>query len=381
MPSKWERLKIQKFLKALKEGRMKTLEEKKKERQERLQDPEEQVWDIWEDDTIVPWKPKDAPRAIPAPKRELPTHAESFNPPEEYLLDEKEKAAFEELDESERPLNFMPQKIDALRKVPLYENLVRENFERCLDLYMAPRMLKKKVNVVDPNSLIPELPSPADLRPFPTSVSIEFKFHTSCIRSIAVSPCGKFLASGDEQHNLIVWCVQSAKILRRYKLENEIIDKIEWCPSTKHCILSATNDELVYLLQPGLYGKKVAQATEELLTECERKYNIDATANDQKEKYCKWRFDKDSYGKKLLKISFGRCISKVVWHVKGDYFATLANNVQSTSQVLIHSISKNNSTRPFTQAKGIVQAISFHPTRPNFFVCTHMQVFQYNLQK
>lgn len=90
VPSKWERLKVQKFLKALKEGRMKTLDEKKKEREQKIKDPDEHVWDIWQDDTIVPWKPKDAPRAIPAPKRELPTHAESFNPPEEYLLDEKE---------------------------------------------------------------------------------------------------------------------------------------------------------------------------------------------------------------------------------------------------------------------------------------------------
>ena len=32
VPSKWERLKVQKFLKALKEGRMKTLDQKRKER-------------------------------------------------------------------------------------------------------------------------------------------------------------------------------------------------------------------------------------------------------------------------------------------------------------------------------------------------------------
>ena len=88
VPSKWERMKVQKFLKALKEGRMKTLEEKKKERDERLKESEEHVWDIWEDETIVPWRPKDAPRHIPAPKRELPMHAESYNPPEEYLFDE-----------------------------------------------------------------------------------------------------------------------------------------------------------------------------------------------------------------------------------------------------------------------------------------------------
>lgn len=48
---------------------------------------------------------------------------------------------------------------------------------------------------------------------------------------------------------------------------------------------------------------------------------------------------------------------------------------------MIHSLRRTSSNRPFTKSKGIVQAICFHPTRPNFFACTHVQVFQYNLQK
>jgi len=71
------------------------------------------------------------------------------------LFDDKELAQYEEMDEEDRPLNFVPQKIDSLRKVPMYENLVREHFERCLDLYMCPRLLRKKVNITDPNVLIP----------------------------------------------------------------------------------------------------------------------------------------------------------------------------------------------------------------------------------
>lgn len=51
---------------------MKTLDEKREERQQRINDLEEEVWDIWEDDSIVPWKPKDAPKKIEAPKRDLP---------------------------------------------------------------------------------------------------------------------------------------------------------------------------------------------------------------------------------------------------------------------------------------------------------------------
>jgi len=74
----------------MKEGKMKTNEELKKEKEEKRQEGEK-VWDIWEDETIVPWRPKDAPKHITAPKRDLPIHAESYNPPEEYLFDENEK--------------------------------------------------------------------------------------------------------------------------------------------------------------------------------------------------------------------------------------------------------------------------------------------------
>jgi ribosome biogenesis protein ERB1 len=134
-------------------------------------------------------------------------HVESYNPPDEYLLDDKEREEMEKLDKEDRPYNFLPQKFEALRKVPLYQDLIREHFERCLDLYLCPRVLKKKVNISDPSMLIPELPQPSDLKPFPSTLSIEYKFHTSCVRSISVSPCGTYLASGDEDGNLVIWDV------------------------------------------------------------------------------------------------------------------------------------------------------------------------------
>jgi ribosome biogenesis protein ERB1 len=118
-----------------------------------------------------------------------------------------------------------------LRKVPLYQDLVREHFERCLDLYMCPRLTRKRTNVQDPNQLIPELPSPNDLKPFPTRESISYSFHKTNVRSISVSQCGKFLASGDEDHNLIVWEVGTGRILRKYKLENKVVDCVAWSPS------------------------------------------------------------------------------------------------------------------------------------------------------
>ena len=51
-------------------------------------------------------------------------------------------------------------------------NFLAERFERCLDLYLAPRQRKMKMNVRK-EDLIPKLPSPKDLQPFPT-FQVEF---------------------------------------------------------------------------------------------------------------------------------------------------------------------------------------------------------------
>ena len=174
--------------------------------------------------------------------------------------------------------------------MPLYQELIREHFERCLDLYLCPRVLKKKVNVQDPSALIPELPQPSDLMPFPTTLSIEYKFHTTCVRSISVSPCGTYLASGDEDSNLVIWHVQTSRILRKYKLDNKVVDCVEWCPSKDRCIITATNEELVYVIQPGLYARDVSESTDEIITQAEKNYSQDVLLNDKKEQFWKWAF-------------------------------------------------------------------------------------------
>ena len=223
VPSKWERLKVSKYMLALKKGWMKTLAQRKQEEEDQERE-NDKLWDVWEDDTIVAWKPRRMPKPITAPKRDLPKHAESFNPPEEFLFDENEKKEWDAADPEDKEKNFLPAKYDALRKVPLYEDLIKEHFERCLDLYLCPRLLRKKVNVSDMSQLIPEMPSPNDLKPFPQQMSIEFSFHSTCVRALAISPNGLYLASGDEEHNLVIWHTRTSKIVRKYKLPNRVVD-------------------------------------------------------------------------------------------------------------------------------------------------------------
>jgi ribosome biogenesis protein ERB1 len=115
--------------------------------------------------------------------------------------------------------------------------------------------LKKKVNLIDPSQLIPELPQPSDLKPFPSSLSIDYNFHTTCVRSISVSPCGEYLASGDEDGNLVIWHVKTTRILRKYKLENKVIDCVEWNPIKERGVVALCNEELVYVINTGLQAK------------------------------------------------------------------------------------------------------------------------------
>lgn len=82
-------------------------------------------------------------------------------------------------------MNFVPKKYDCLRHVEFYDKLINERFERCLDLYLCPRVRKRKLDI-DPDALIPKIPKTEELRPFPTTLNIQYIGHKAKIRSISV---------------------------------------------------------------------------------------------------------------------------------------------------------------------------------------------------
>lgn len=134
----------------------------------RPRDPTPSFYDLWaqEDPNAVLGRHK---MHVPAPKLALPGHAESYNPPPEYLPSEEEvglaqvgfvpglgpsspaplcpqSLAWEQQEPSERKLNFLPRKFPSLRAVPAYSRFIHERFERCLDLYLCPRQRKMRVH-------------------------------------------------------------------------------------------------------------------------------------------------------------------------------------------------------------------------------------------
>lgn len=101
---------------------------------------------------------------------------------------------------------------------------------------------------------------------------MDYKFHTTPVRSISISPCGNYLASGDEDGNVIVWHVQTCRILRRYKIENKVIDCVEWNPNKNFCLLAVCNEENVLVLQPGVYKDSINEKTAQVIKEAKGLY-------------------------------------------------------------------------------------------------------------
>lgn len=196
LPSRSEKKTVSKLVHALKSGWIKTTEDRQREKAERQRGPK--FYMLWETDTDKE-KMRRIHDHVSAPKRDLPGHAESYNPPKEYLFDAKEMKEWHKYkDEPQRrKLHFMPQKYGSLREVPAYSRYVRERFLRCLDLYLCPRAKRMKLTI-DAEYLIPKLPSPRDLQPFPTVESMVYEGHTDMIRTISVEPNGEYMVSGSD---------------------------------------------------------------------------------------------------------------------------------------------------------------------------------------
>lgn len=51
---------------------------------------------------------------------------------------------------------------------------------------------------INAEDLVPKLPSPRDLQPFPTTEVVQFKGHTALVRSVDFDPTGQYVVSGSD---------------------------------------------------------------------------------------------------------------------------------------------------------------------------------------
>ncbi|KAF9939978.1 Ribosome biogenesis protein erb1 [Mortierella alpina] len=367
IPSKHEAKRIMKIVRAIREGRIVP-------RKSGYVPPKPKYYNLWNDS-------EDKPREehvmhITAPKMKLPTHDESYNPPAEYLPTEEEIKEWNEMDKEDRPKNYLPQKYNALRNVPGYGQFIQERFERCLDLYLAPRVRKNRLNI-DPESLIPKLPSPRDLQPFPTRLAIEYLGHTGRVRSISVDPSGLWLASGSDDKTVRVWEIATGRCMTTYHLD-ELVTSVVWGPNKEVAVLAVTCGYKVGLILPEkIFSPELTLHSEEYL-----RAGFANAATAEPNPKASWKQPTPAEFEQGIRVwvHLQKAVKQVTWHRKGDYFSTVAPDANN-SAVLIHQLTKHQTQQPFKKTKGAVQRVMFHPTKPMFFVATQRYVRQYNLQR
>ncbi|KAL3232372.1 Ribosome biogenesis protein ERB1 [Nakaseomyces bracarensis] len=401
VPSKNEAKRVMKIVRAIREGRI--IPPKKMKEIRAKEKKEDFSYDLWGDSTDT----NDHVMNLRAPKLPPPTNEESYNPPEEYLLSPEEIEEWKNTEYSERERNFVPQKYGSLRKVPGYGESIRERFERSLDLYLAPRMRKNKLNI-DPESLIPELPSPKDLRPFPIRCSTIYSGHKGKVRTLSIDPSGIWLATGSDDGTVRIWEILTGREVYQVEIVNkdenpeDHIFAVEWNPDGTTGILAVAAGDNIYLIVPPIFGYDIENAGKVKIENgygydtfgATKSSNLEVNGSDSdsedesktntavKKQIAQWfkptqrQLEKDI----CIVIACKKPVKKLSWHRKGDYFVTVQPESGNTS-VLIHQLTKHLTQSPFRKSKGIIMDAKFHPFKPQLFVCSQRYVRIYDLSQ
>ena len=223
--------------------------------------------------------------------------------------------------------------------------------------------------------MIPKLPDPKDLQPFPTTLSIKYIGHEAKVTCISVDPQGRFLATGSHDNTARVWEISTGRQLKSWILD-EPIESISWNPCKQISLLAVGAGKNVILLNPKVESLDMQSLTDEIFK------NDAASSNRFKSPDCKWISPTQTEftsGFRLI-IQLNKPISHFSWHRKGDYFATLTTEATSSSS-LIHQISKQSTQNPFKKSNGLVQRVCFHPTKPILFIATQRFIRIYDMME
>ena len=327
------------------------------------------IWEFEDENDLSKYRPG---FGYQIPKRDLPDNDESYNP-----KDNKEEGI--------------------LRRIPRYDNLIEEELERCCDLFLSARTIRKKLDLKE-NDILPDLPKPEELRPFPTKECMIYKGHESSIRDICCDPNGNVLISADNGNLVFFWDIMTGKIITKFDLKekvrsiniNKFLKLVVICTETHLFFIlpkyleKKYKEEILTLIKDKIYPKINTNENAQINKDKnkETKENNNTTINDS----FVWHIPKSGSKKEKQGILFylkwtQGVIKTLVWHNKGDYFATLSKNAQGKSQVYIHSLTKMTHQLPISHIKGNANCISFHPNKPYFIVATNSNIFVYNLQK
>lgn len=403
LPSRHEARLVVRLVKAMREGRMTRPSERKGPNSDELADYSYDIWEGHEPKTLEEMSKSEKAREImrlPAPKVPLPRHDESYNPPAEYLPTQEERAEWEQMDPEDRATNYLPTKQDALRHVPLYDNFIKERFERCLDLYLAVR-IRKDPERMNPEELVPKLPSPRDLRPFPSGRVLSYDLLPARARSIDVHPGGQWLLSGSDDGCVRLWEVATGYLRCTWNLGQRVgevdgktqpVMCVSWRPREQGYVFGAAVGNSLFIVSASkALGRSDIEA-EVAMEQPKEKADDEGSSEEIQWRDHNAREDNDADAMSrgatgvdnvedlchLIEVQHPRPLRNCTWHRKGDYVSTVGKD-SSGGTVAVHRLSRRSSRILFRRKSSAVQCVRFHPSRPFFFVATMHHVRIYNL--
>lgn len=397
VPSKWERKRVSRLVRAMRSesyARSQAAQAAAKERQR--PDYNYAIWDETLED-LTREQRRVMYKRLRAPKQPPPTNAESYNPPAEYLLTPQEEAEWRGMDPEDRPTNFLPAKHDSLRRVPAYDGLCAERFQRCLDLYLCPRTQRAKL-AIEPDSLLPQLPDLSQLEPYPKRLSASYRAGAGCVRTLAVHPAGQWLATGGDDGVLRLWEVSTTRCVLEWRLggegggaeegapaEPEPIHRLAFAPSPDRSLLAASVGSRVLLLAiphlhppprpPQQLTRAAAAALAGAAVPAIDDAVLAASPAAAGPTVVEWLHERlpaptaraggrqpraaggapEAAGPLALAIAHAKPARQLAWHPRCDYVATVVPDGGARA-VLLHQLSRRVSQQPFAKSKGRVEA-------------------------
>ncbi|KXS21716.1 BOP1NT-domain-containing protein [Gonapodya prolifera JEL478] len=366
-PSKHEAKRIMKIVRAIRQGRKPPPPQVRGEENYA-------IWDASQTST----DPSTHPMHIPAPLLPPPTDHESYNPPPELVPTPDEVRAWQDADEEERERNFLTTRYGKMRDVPGWEGFLRERFERCLDLYLCPRVRKNKINM-NPEDLLPTLPDPSTLRPFPTHIGLALETHPSLIRNASMSPTGTYLATACDDGAMRVYEVATGRMWGEWRLggSGKSVTPVRvaaWNPNPDLDLVAVGVGGRVVVVETGTGGRKAVEETARV---------VETDAEDKGKKgIAEWKripkSGKDYAEGQRVVVDVGGTVTSVVWHRRGDYFASVGGDTTNPT-LLIHQLSRRASQSPLSKSKGAIQQVAFHPNKPMLYVALQRSIRVYDL--
>ena len=290
------------------------------------------LFDIWDGNEMS----ENAIKHAPKPKRagnEL-----SYNAPAEYGLASTSSRG--------------PSGVKSLRQLMTNIHFIKERFNRCLDLYLCPRVERQVVHT-SPDSILPEIPQLATLKPFPSVSSLRYS-HGKEVLCISIDDTGELLCSGGSTGELRFWEVNSGRCLYIMHFSEPVICA-SWRPGSQQELVVCSGQDIFIISAVNDF-----MMTERCVAPC-----------------MPMLWSRRSYG---LVVRMSGTPSSINWHRKGDYFASTE---RESGTLCVHQLSTRNSQVVFSSAQHRVVQASFHPRNPIIFTATrtHIRVFDVREQK